>query len=430
MCPAPYYSAFGNFLSALMSSRCRLNTKMAFEICLPTTGSDTFKRAGPRENPNMVKRSVIEDRRDGFRPTIAQCELKDEIMKSVRFSYLCLALTQLLSEAQVITTVAGVNNQGYSGDGGPATSASLSSPGGVVVDTAGNVYFADKGNYAVREVNVAGIINTIAGPGSLVFGAPIGDGGPATAANFSWTNSLFAALAMDAAGNLYISDSGHGRVRKINTSGIISTVAGNGTPGSGGDGGPATSASLFAPAGIVLDKAGNLYIADPSVGRVRKVDTSGNISTVAGTGTVGYSGDGGQATSAQILPPIGLALDAKGNLYIAESGAGVPHVRKVDASGIITTFAGSGSSAGFAGDGGPAVNAQLNTLAGLAVDQAGNVYIADAGNYRVRKVDTSGIITTVAGTGQIDLGGNGDGGAAISAALQPSGLAFDATGNL
>jgi uncharacterized protein (TIGR03437 family) len=356
--------------------------------------------------------------------------MNGETMNHVRFSCLFLALTQLLCEAQVITTVAGVNNQGYLGDGGPATSASLSNPEGVVVDSAGNVYFADKGNYAVREVNVGGIINTVAGPGSLIFGAPIGDGGPATSANFGWTNSLFVGLAMDAAGNLYISDSGHGRVRRINTSGIISTVAGSGTPGSGGDGGPALSASLFAPAGIVLDKAGNLYIADPSVGRVRKVDTSGNISTVAGTGTVGYSGDGGLATSAQILPPIGLAVDAQGNLYIAESGAGVPHVRKVDTSGIITTFAGSGTSTGFAGDGGPAINAQLNTIAGLAVDQAGNLYIADAGNYRVRKVDTSGIITTVAGTGQIDLGGNGDGGAAINAALQPSGLAFDATGNL
>jgi uncharacterized protein (TIGR03437 family) len=351
-------------------------------------------------------------------------------MNPLRYSCLFLALTHLFCEAQVITTVAGVTNQGYSGDGGPAISASLSNPEGVIVDSAANFYFADKGNYAVRKVSSTGTISTIGGPGSLVFGAPLGDGGPATSANFGWTNSLFAGVAMDAAGNLYISDSGHGRVRKINTSGIISTVAGNGSPGSGGDGGPATSASLFAPAGIALDTAGNLYIADPSVGRVRKVDTSGNISTVAGTGTVGYSGDGGQATSAQILPPIGLAVDAKGNLYIAESGAGVPHVRKVDASGIITTFAGSGSSTGFSGDGGPAINAQLNRLAGLAVDQAGNLYIADAGNYRIRKVDTSGIITTVAGTGQIDLGGNGDGGAPTSAALQPSGLAFDAAGNL
>src|SRR5580704_14397015 len=183
-----------------------------------------------------------------------------------KFSCLFLALTPLLCEAQTITTVAGANIQGYLGDGGPAISASLSNPEGVVVDSAGNVYFADKGNYAVREVNVGGIINTVAGPGSLIFGAPIGDGGPATSANFGWTNSLFVGLAMDAAGNLYISDSDHGRVRRINTSGIISTVAGSGTPGSGGDGGPATSASLFAPAGIVLDKAGNLCIADPSVG--------------------------------------------------------------------------------------------------------------------------------------------------------------------
>ena len=336
----------------------------------------------------------------------------------------------MFCRAQVITTVAGVNNQGYAGDGGPAVSASLSNPEGLVLDSAGNLYFADKGNYAVRKVNTGGTIKTVAGPGSLVFGAPLGDGGTATAANFAWTNSLFAGMAIDAAGNLYISDAGHGRVRKINSAGIISTVAGNGVPGSGGDGGPATSASLFAPAGVAVDAEGNLYIADPPVGRVRKVDTSGNISTVAGTGTVGYSGDGGLASSAQILPPIGLAVDAKGNLYIAESGAGVPHVRKVDASGIITTFAGSGSSAGFAGDGGLAVDAQLNTLAGLAVDKAGNLYIADAGNYRVRKVDTSGIITTVAGTGQIDLGGTGDGGAPTGAALQPSGLAFDAAGNL
>src|ERR1039457_4699443 len=348
------------------------------------------------------------------------------------FAFLASLMSPTLCRGQVITTVAGSSYQGgYTGDGGPATSAILSYPEGLVFDSAGNLFFADKGNYAVREVNTAGIVNTVAGPGSLVFGAPLGDGGPATSASFGWINSLFVGMAMDAAGNLYISDAGHGRVRKVTPAGIISTVAGGAAlPGSSGDGGPATSAGLFGPAGIAVDSSGNLYIADPSVGRVRKVDTSGNISTVAGSGTVGYSGDGGPAASAQILPPIGLAVDAKGNLYIAESGAGVPHVRKVDASGIITTFAGSGSSTGFSGDGGPAINAQLNTLAGLAVDKAGNLYIADAGNYRLRKVDTSGIITTVAGTGQIDLGGTGDGGAAPGAALQPSGLAFDAAGNL
>src|ERR1019366_6912050 len=284
-------------------------------------------------------------------------------------AFLASLMSPTLCRGQVITTVAGSTYQGgYAGDGGPATSASLSNPAGLVVDSAGNLYFADKGNYVVREVNTAGIINTVAGGAAL--------------------------------------------------------------PNSTGDGGPATSAGLYSPAGVAVDSAGNLYIADPLGGRVRKVDTSGNISTVAGTGTLGYSGDGGPALSAQILPPIGLAVDAKGNLYIAESGAGVPHVRKVDASGIITTFAGSGSSTGFSGDGGPAVNAQFNTLAGLAVDQAGNLYIADAGNYRLRKVDTSGIITTVAGTGQIGLWGTGDGGAATGAALQPSGLAFDAAGNL
>ena len=347
-------------------------------------------------------------------------------------AFLASLMSPTLCRGQVITTVAGSTYQGgYAGDGGLAISASLSNPAGLVVDSAGNLYIADKGNYVVREVNTAGIINTVAGPGSLVFGAPLGDGGPAISANFSWTNSLFVGMAMDAAGNLYISDAGHERVRKVNPAGIISTVAGGAAlPSSAGDGGPAISAGLYSPAGVAVDSAGNLYIADPLGGRVRKVDTSGNISTVAGTGTVGYSGDGGPAANAQILPPIGLAVDAKGNLYIAESGAGVPHVRKVDAAGIITTFAGSGSSTGFSGDGGPAINAQLNTLAGLAVDKAGNLYIADAGNYRLRKVDTSGIITTVAGTGQIDFGGTGDGGAATGAALQPSGLAFDAAGNL
>src|ERR1035437_1504899 len=124
-------------------------------------------------------------------------------------------MSPTLCRAQVITTVAGINNQGYAGDGGPATSASLSNPAGLVVDSAGNLYFADKGNYVVREVNTAGIINTVAGPGSLVFGAPLGDGGPAISANFSWTNSLFVGMAMDAAWNLYISDAGHERVRKV-----------------------------------------------------------------------------------------------------------------------------------------------------------------------------------------------------------------------
>src|ERR1035441_5991280 len=157
------------------------------------------------------------------------------------FAFLAGLMSPTLCRGQVITTVAGSNIRGYAGDGGPATSASLSNPEGLVVDSAGNIYFADKGNYAVREVNAAGTINTVAGPGSLVFGAPLGDGGPATSASFSWTNSLFVGMAMDAAGNLYISDAGHERVRKVNPAGIISTVAGGAAlPSSTGDGGPAT----------------------------------------------------------------------------------------------------------------------------------------------------------------------------------------------
>src|ERR1019366_6082519 len=196
-------------------------------------------------------------------------------------AFLASLMSPTLCRGQVITTVAGSTYQGgYAGDGGLAISASLSNPAGLVVDSAGNLYIADKGNYVVREVNTAGIINTVAGPGSLVFGAPLGDGGPAISANFSWTNSLFVGMAMDAAGNLYISDAGHERVRKVNPAGIISTVAGGAAlPSSTGDGGPATSAGLYSPAGVAVDSAGNLYIADPLGGRVRKVDTSGNIST-------------------------------------------------------------------------------------------------------------------------------------------------------
>ena len=320
-----------------------------------------------------------------------------------------------VSPSGIISTVAGIYpGGGFSGDGGPATSASLSLPTGVAVDAAGNLYIADLGNSRVRKVNTSGIITTAAGGGTG------GDGGPATSA-LLWP----AGVAVDAAGNLYIADQYHNRIRKVSPSGIISTVAGNGTPGFSGDGGPATSAS-FSAGGVAMDAAGNLYIADGGNNRIRRVDASGIITTVAGNGLYKFGGDGGPATTASLSNPCGVALDAAGNLYIADSGN--KRIRKVSPSGIISTVAGNGTR-GFSGDGGPATSASLYYPTGVAVDAAGNLYIADRGNDRIRRVNAAGIISTLAGNGT--YGFSGDGGPATAASLRlPTGVAVDAAGNL
>ena len=319
----------------------------------------------------------------------------------------------------IISTVAGSSRQGAFGDGGAATSASLYHPGDVGFDAVGDLYIADFSNNRIRKVDANGIITTVAGNGNAGYS---GDGGAATSAGLYWPDGL----SFDASGNLYISEQGDNRIRMVGTNGVITTVAGNGTNGYSGDGGAATNARLKSPAGVALDAVGNLYIADYGNQRIRKVDTNGMISTAAGNGTNGYSGDGGAATNASLHSPLGVALDALGNLYIGDSSN--QRIRKVDTNGVITTVAGNGTN-GYSGDGGAAISARLNSPSGVLLDAFGNLYIADGGNSRIRKVDASGFITNVAGNGTATFAG--DGGAATSASLDdPTGAALDAAGNL
>ena len=290
----------------------------------------------------------------------------------------------------VITTVAGTGTQGFSGDGGPATSAELYGPIGVAVDTAGNLYIVDNGR--IRKVS-GGVITTVAGRGT----SGLGDNGPATSAQLGPE-----AVAVDSAGNLYIADLGYGRIREV-SNGVITTVAGGGTSGLG-DNGPATSAHL-GPEGVAVDSAGNLYIADTQNGEIRKV-SNGVITTVAGVApkfgeictpfgsqnlcwfgnaTAGFSGDTGPATSAELNLPQGVAVDSLGNLYIADTQNN--RIRRVS-NGVIATVAGGGSL----GDNVPAISALLEGPTGVAVDTAGNVYIADTNNNRIRLPTPSGTV--------------------------------------
>jgi sugar lactone lactonase YvrE len=317
----------------------------------------------------------------------------------------------------IISTVAGNGANSYSGDGGAATNAELSDPFGVAVDAIGNLFIADTDNQRIRKVGTNGIITTVAGGGKN----GLGDGGAATNAELNGP----VGVAVDAAGNLFIADSSNARIREVGTNGIITTVAGNGTGGFSGDGGAATNAELAYPDGVAVDATGNLFIADEVNERIRKVETNGIIYTVAGNGTNSYSGDGGAATNAELYYPDGVAVDATGNLFIADEVN--ERIRKVETNGIIYTVAGEGTH-GYSGDGGAATNAELYYPAGVAVDAIGNLFIGDSVNQRIREVETNGIITTLAGGGNNGLG---DGGAATNAELSdPFAVAVDAIGSL
>ncbi len=324
----------------------------------------------------------------------------------------------------VITTIAGNGIQGYGGDNSPATLASLSDPTGVSLDTVGNIYIADSGNNRIRKVNASnGVITTVAGSGIQGYS---GDNSPATLASLSDPTGV----SLDTLGNIYIADSGNNRIRKVKASnGLITTVAGNGSYGFSGDNGPATSARLFNPHGVSVDSAGNIYIADSGNNRIRKVNVSvGMIVTMAGNGIYGFSGDNGPATSASLSNPHGVSVDSAGNIYIADSENQC--IRMVNSlNGIITTAAGNGSAA-FSGDNGLATSASFNYPIGVSVDTAGNIYIADEDNNRIRKVSTAtGMITTVAGNRIYGFGG--DSGPATSASIyNPSGVAVDSAGNI
>jgi len=324
-----------------------------------------------------------------------------------------------------IITVAGNGAPGFSGDGGPATAAALNFPTGVAVDAAGNVFIADRNNQRIRKVDAAGIIATVAGSGTTGYS---GDGGPATAASLALSRvGLVSGVAVDALGNLYIADSENGRVRRVDPAGKILTVAGTGAAGYSGDGGPAVGAGLNSPQGVAVDASGNLYIADAFNNVVRMVNSAGIIRTVAGSGARGFSGDGGAAVQAALANESALAVDPAGNLYIAD--AANSRVRKVSSAGIITTLAGNGLNK-FGGDGGAAIRASLNSPQGVAVDAAGNIFIADSLNNRIRKTLADGtVITTAAGSGAaLSLA---DGGAATNAALgSPASVAVDSAGNI
>jgi hypothetical protein len=324
------------------------------------------------------------------------------------------------TNAQIITTVAGAGTAGSSGDVGPATNAEIA-PRSITFNNVNNLYVSDFLGNSVRVINASDTINTIAGNGTMGYS---GDGGAATAAALHYpVNVLF-----DAAGNIVIADGQNHCIRKVSPTGIITTIAGNGTPGCSGDGGPASAAQLSIPAGLAIDAAGNIYVVNGGCHSVRKINTSGIITTIAGSGVWGFSGDGGPATAAQLNNPLGITFDAIGNMFISDYLN--CRIRKIDPAGSITTYAGSSTAGGFGGDGGAATAALLRRPEGITMDAAGNLIIADELNHRIRKVDPLGIITTIAGSSSTG-GYGGDGGPATSTLLnRPADVAFDCAGNL
>ena len=307
---------------------------------------------------------------------------------------------------RVITTFLGADGGlVYTNDDGPATDATLSNPDGIVVDSQGDIFIADENFNVIREVTAnTGDMTTIAGNG---IGGYSGDHGPATDAELNHP----AGLALDGSGDLFIADAGNNVIRELDLkTGMITTVAGDGTAGSSGDGGLATDAELNNPTGVAVDSSGNIYIADQFNNEIREVDAATHdISTIGGDGTYGFGGDNGPATSAELADPSGVALDGSGYLYIADAGNDV--IREVDLSaGVIATVAGTPGMNSYGGDGGSPTAAELNTPAAVAVDSSGNLYIADTDNNVIREVTTitSGAQTVTVAPATLTITANND----------------------
>jgi sugar lactone lactonase YvrE len=323
--------------------------------------------------------------------------------------------------ADTLTTIAGTGEDAFTPDGAPAAASAIFRPAAITVAPDGRIVFAEDGAHRVRAIDLAGNLVTLAGDGIDRFG---GDGGPAVDAQFGQVKSV----TRDRNGNFLVSDAGSNRVRRVDrVSGVVETVAGSGDPVFSGDGGPALAAGLTL-SDVVEDASGNIIISDTDNHRIRRIDAAGVIATIVGTGVSGFAGDGGPATEAQIAHPTGLELDAAGNLYIADFDNSA--VRRVAPNGIITTVAGTGGAPGFNGDDMLATAAMLANPTDMAVDAAGNLYIADFGNHRIRRVDAAtGLIATVGGTGGV--GNDGDGGPAVAARFtSPSDVKVDETGVL
>ncbi|MCW3123947.1 MAG: repeat containing protein, partial [Flavipsychrobacter sp.] len=321
--------------------------------------------------------------------------------------------------AQIISTFAGTGAATSTGDGGPATAATFNNPSCAYFDKSGNLYVIEYSGAKIRKITPGGIVSTYAGSGIAGYG---GDGGPATSAKLNDPIDMY----IDGAGNTYIIDNNNQRIRKLDASGIMSTYAGNGVPGYTGDGGPASAAQVHDPSRLTTDVAGNMFFCDAGNNVIRKITPGGIITTVAGNGFGGFGGDGGPATAANFYAPIGVGFDGLGNMYIAD--AANHRIRKINTLGIVSTIAGNGT-ASTTGDGGPSTASTVDYPNGLAVDANCNVYFTDWNGQRVRKITPAGIISTVVATGV--AGFSGDGGLATAAQINgPNNLTFDGSLNL